>query len=285
MQMEDNELFQITKLLAHYIHALMSCDIVKLPATMNSQSSQIQLPHEDDEYEEYYYEVRHPLPKGAFLLIQYDLRLQKTAVSLMSALIGPSRVVNVYYCIGDISSKRKYSEFDGGKCFHDYTAVDLLGKVHINRCFDFHRGFWVDSVPRANYINYYLHGLVGRYHDDTEWGDAFDWNTRHEDFDSVIPLNKKRIFEHFSDLSRFVGGLIKPTHAVMQHHLPTSARLVHSQVRNVKSGGRTIKVMMRDFVSLLNKDETGKATLSENGRKLLEGLRPEIFSRKQEEQS
>ena len=33
--------------------------------------------------------------------------------------------------------------------------------------------------------------LVGQYHDDTEWGDAFDWNTRHEDFDSVIPLNKK----------------------------------------------------------------------------------------------
>ena len=284
--MEDNELFQITRILAHYIHALMSCDIVKLPAAMNSQTSQIQLPHADDSYADYYYEIRHSLPKGAFLLIQYDLRLQKTAISLMSALIGPSRDVNVYYCIGDISSKRKYSEFDGGKCFRDYTPIDLLGNVHINRCFDPHRGFWVDSVPRAHFINYYLHGLVGRYHDDTEWGDAFDWNTRHDDFDSVIPLNKKRIFEHFRDISRFVGDLIKPTHAVMQHHLPKSARLVNSQVRNVKSaGGRTIKVMMRDFVSLLRKDETGKATLSENGRKLLEGLRPQLFLRKQDEQS
>ena len=143
-------------------------------------------------------------------------------------------------------------------------------------------------IPRAHFINYYLHGLVGRYHDDTEWGDAFDWNTRHENFDSVIPLNKKRIFEHFRDISRFVGDLIKPTHDVMQHHLPKSARLVHSQVRNVKSGGRTIKVMMRDFVKLLNKDKsTGvlKVTLSENGRKLLEGLRPQLFLQKQEEQS
>ena len=55
--MEDNELFQITQVLAHYIHALMSCDIVQLPATMNSPTSQIHLPHADDGvYEDYYYE-------------------------------------------------------------------------------------------------------------------------------------------------------------------------------------------------------------------------------------
>ena len=254
--MENQQLFEITLLMAHYIHAVM-----KYPCLMENTARRDQH-HQSVRINEYHtyprYDVRYPLPGGAFLLILYTM---DSRPSMLSALIGPSRNVSVYYCIGDISSNYNIGEVATTSFFNDYTPIDILGEVNINTCYNAEH-YWIGYVPSSNYINYYLHGLVGDIDTNTVWGSAFDWH-EYPNFNGAVPINMKRICDHFRWLSKYISKS-RPMYDVLQMHLPNHSARVDGHLQNAKAGGRSWEVVINDFRQLLNFDN-GSACLSHDG--------------------
>lgn len=277
----------ITRLMSYYIHALL-----KSPRANGTEN----VTHRDHlrwEDRGKMYDQRYPLPGGAFLVINYDISHGRHSIkpNLLSTLLGPSRRIDVYYCIGDISSRHNP---ESSQCFDDYTPIDILGYTHLDNCYE-SNNYWDqghDCLPSPYYIDFFLHALVGDYDDPEEsewgqthhtvgthdwtWGEIFTNATQNCDFDYIAPINKKRILDHFRILSK-LNSKTKQQHDVMQMHLPHRSPQVQEHLQNVRRGGRSWEVVIRDFKKLLNLENItmhngefqGVATLSKDGLEML----------------